>query len=103
MHVPASELPDIAQIRQWAEEKLPAHFRLLDVRCNYGTTVPSLLPEDWEVTIDYVSTLDASTMGSLTDIDAYHSWADPLIAKIRAEWPASCLRIGITERSTESE
>ena len=30
-------------------------------------------------------------------IEAYQAWAEPLIAKIREEWPASTLRILLHE------
>lgn len=98
MTVPPSELPNVEQIKVWALQNLPANYRLLDVRCEYGTDIPHVLPADWELRIEYANTSDSSTFGRFEDMKVYHSWADPLIAKIRADWPASTLRIGIPER-----
>lgn len=103
MNVPASEVPDVTKIRHWAEQNLPAYYRLLDVRCGYGTPLPTILPEDFEIIIEYTSGLDIFESGGMDAINAHHLWADPLMARIRAEWSPWSLRINFSERLMKHE
>lgn len=86
------------QIAAWACENLPSHYDLLDVRCEYGTGMPADFTKDFEIVIEYANHLDPAMAGSMDAIKAHHAWSDPLIAKIRAEWPAWAMPIAFLER-----
>lgn len=103
MPVPESEIPDMTQIRQWVVENMPDHYRLNDIKCWYGTDSPGLIPDDWEISIEYTSTMDESVSGMPSSIDAHEAWSEPLIAKIRSEWPAPTVRIAFKEHPQESK
>ena len=96
MKVPSSELPDTKKILSWARENLPEPYELMDVRCDYGNDgLP--MPKDFEVVIEYLDK-DPDLAGSLEGIDQYQNWSEPLIEKIRKEWPTDTLRIVFTSR-----
>jgi hypothetical protein len=96
MRVPRRELPDIESIRERAGWNLPTHFRLNDVRCEYGSMALPGVPDDFQIVIEYENLLEKTDPDG-NDIAAYHAWAEPLIARIREEWPASTLRILLHE------
>jgi hypothetical protein len=96
MRVPKQELPDVESIRERAGWNLPAHYRLKDVRCEYGSMSLPGVQDDFQIVIEYESLHDASSQGS-RDMEAHQAWAEPLIATIREEWPASTLRILLHE------
>ena len=102
LNVPKEELPNIQEIREWALENLPEHVVLKRIEVTYGTDLPNIVPDDFEVTIEYENRMDERLRGSTEDIAAHHAWADPLTAKIRAEWPPSTIRIGFVERLSGS-
>jgi hypothetical protein len=96
MRVPRQELPDIESIRERAGWNLPAHYRLNDVRCEYGSMALPGVPDDFQIVIEYENLLEEPDPSG-DAIEAYQAWAEPLIAKIREEWPASTLRILLHE------
>jgi hypothetical protein len=96
MRVPKQELPDIDSIRERAGWNLPAHCRLKDVRCEYGSMALPGVPDDFQVVIEYENLLERPDQGG-DAIEAYQAWAEPLVATIREEWPASTLRILLHE------
>jgi hypothetical protein len=100
--VPKEELPNMREIRGWALENLPKHIVLKRIEVTYGTDFPSMMPDDFEITIEYENRVDPRLRGSNEDIAAHHAWADPLTAKIRAKWPPSSIRIGFVERHSET-
>jgi hypothetical protein len=102
MRVPRKELPDIERIRYLASENLPKHYRLLDVRCDYGSGGTSVLPDDFEIIIEYENLNDPALAGSMAEISDHHAWADPLLAAIRAEWPPSTVRIALHEHAADA-
>ncbi len=97
MRVPKAELPDIDMIRERALWNLPIHYRLKSVRCEYGSLALPGVSDDFQVVIEYENLLEEPYQGSRDDTQAHQSWAEPLIAEIRSEWPASTLRILMLE------
>jgi hypothetical protein len=93
MPVPKEELPDTDVIARLARCQLPAHYQLLDVRCEISRDPPDIIPNEFEVVIEYVTKLDEIAQGSWDAIKAHQDWANPLIEQIRLEWPVSTLRI----------
>jgi hypothetical protein len=98
MVIPSSELPDIDQIAVWASENLPPHYELLDVRCDFGSDMPKIVPEEFEIVIEYVNKLDPVMAGSKDAIRAHHKWSELLLSRVRAEWPPFTIRIAFKER-----
>jgi len=99
MSTPQSELPDTQEIRRLAEVHLPHDYSILDVRCHYGCSdMPSAIPEDYEVTIEYTRTTPENLRGTLDDIASYQSWAHALTQDIRTEWPPESIRICFSEK-----
>ncbi|MGP0069909.1 MAG: hypothetical protein ACLQGP_40695 [Isosphaeraceae bacterium] len=96
MRVPKRELPDVESIRERAGWNLPAHYRLNDVRCEYGSMALPGVPDDFQIVIEYENLLEKPDP-DVDDIEAYEAWAEPLVAQIREEWPASTLRILLHE------
>ena len=96
MRVPKQELPDVESIRERAGCNLPAHYRLKDVRCEYGSMALPGVPDDFQIVIEYENLLDAPYQ-DVKDVAAHEAWADALVATIREEWPASTLRILLHE------
>lgn len=92
MRVPKQELPDIESIRDRAGWNLPPHYRLNDVRCEYGSMALPGVPDDFQLVIEYESLREEPGPGG-KDMESYHAWAEPLVAMIREEWPAPTLRI----------
>ena len=58
MRVPKRELPDIESIRERAGWNLPAHCRLKDVRCEYGSMALPGVPDDFQIVIEYENLLE---------------------------------------------
>lgn len=85
-------------IAAFAKEHLPAHYRLGTVRLDYGTSSPSL-PQSLEIRIEFQNLLDQDIQGTAQDIKAHQSWANPLIEKIRSQWPAEAIRISFAEKA----
>jgi hypothetical protein len=98
MQIPKDEIPDADEIRQLALTNLPSHYRLIDVRCSYGTEWPDVLPEDFEITIEYENHLDDVSKSSMREIETFQNWAHALAQDIRGDWPPESLRIGFQER-----
>lgn len=96
MRVPKQELPDTESIRERAGWNLPPHYRLKDVRCEYGSMALPGVPDDFQVVIEYENLLEEPYQGG-NNIEAHQAWAEPLVATIREEWPASTLRILLHE------
>lgn len=101
MSIPKDEIPNLEQIRELAAIGLPPHYRLLGVRCTYGSDWPEVLPEDFELVIEYENHLDSSLRGTSEEIDAYQRWAHALAQDIRGDWPAESLRITFQEREAQ--
>lgn len=102
MVIPSSELPDIEKIAVWASENLPPHYELLDVRCDFGSDMPKIVPEEFEIVIEYVNKLDPVMAGSKDAIRAHHKWAELLLSRVRAEWSPFTIRIAFKERAGNS-
>jgi hypothetical protein len=98
MTTPKDELPDVEQIRQLAQATIPPHIILRDVRCTYGSEFPSVIPEDYDITIEYEETPDAPPAGTNAAIEAFQAWSHPLIQDIRSQWPPESVRITFTSR-----
>ena len=64
MRVPEQELPDVQAIAEFARCNLPPHYRLKDVRCEYGPDTPHIIPKDFEIVIEYENQLDEQLQGS---------------------------------------
>jgi hypothetical protein len=60
------------------------------------------VPEDFQIVIEYENLLDEPYRGG-NDIAAHRAWADPLVATIREEWPASTLRILLHETVDDTD
>ncbi|KAB2937984.1 MAG: hypothetical protein F9K17_15880 [Phycisphaerae bacterium] len=103
MNIPKSELPDIDRIANLARRTLPEHYRLLDVRCDYGSGAWAKLPDDFEIVIEYENLHDPALAGSMDDIEMHQAWANLLLNTIRAEWPPSTVRIAFCEKLTASD
>lgn len=101
MSIPKDEIPNLEQIRELAAIALPPHYHLKEVRCSYGSDWPDLLPEDFELIIEYENHLDASLKGTAEEIEAYQRWAHALVQDIRGDWPAESLRINFQEREAQ--
>lgn len=100
MSAPKDELPDVEQIRQLALTNIPAHIVLRDVRCTYGSDFPQVLPEDYEITIEYEKTPDAPPAGTNAAIEACQAWSHTLLQDIRTQWPPETVRITFSCRTT---
>ncbi len=85
-------------IEKLARATLPAHYRLIGVRFDHGSASPSL-PRSLEIRIEFSNLLDEELQGTPEDIRAHQAWANPLIAKIRTQWPKEAIRISIAEKS----
>jgi len=96
------QFPNELEIRNWALENLPKHIVLKRIELTYGTDWPSLIQESVEITIEYENRIEPRLPGSHEDIDAYHAWKDPLVAKIRSKLPPESVRIGFKERYPDS-
>ncbi len=96
MRVPKQELPDVESIRERAGWNLPAHYRLIDVRCEYGSMALPGVPDDFQIVIEYENLLEKPYQGG-KEIEYHQAWAEPLVSRIREEWPASTLRILLHE------
>ena len=96
MRVPRQELPDIESIRDRAGWNLPDHYRLIDVRCEFGSLALPGVPDDFQIVIEYEN-LHEQTQSDGQQHLAYEAWAEPLIDSIREDWPASTLRILLHE------
>jgi hypothetical protein len=98
MRIPESEIPDMRKLAAWARENLPVHYDLVDIRCDYVSDMPAVIPEDFEIVIEYRDRLDPSQIGSPAAIEAHRAWSGPLTDRIRAEWPPSTIRIAFKGR-----
>jgi hypothetical protein len=99
MRVPKSECPDAEQIRLWAQENLPEHYRLISVRFEYGSDFLEANRKDFQIVIEYRDQLDPDGSGlGIEGIRTYHQWSRPLIDRIREQWPPRTLRIVMRKR-----
>ena len=57
--------------------------------------------DDFEIVIEYINKLDSVMSGTMEAITAHQEWADPLMIRIRDEWPPSTIRIAFKERELE--
>ena len=101
MRVPKDEIPNIEQIRELALVNLPSHYRLKSVTCTYGSDWPDLLPEDFELLIEYENLLDNSLQRTTAEIEAHQRWAHALVQDIRGDWPPESIRITFSEKEPE--
>lgn len=99
MKIPKAELPDMEEIKAWAQSRLPDHYELTDVRLQYDAGDERDMPEDFEIVFEYLNDLDAQMTGTVEAIQAHHDWADPIIDKIRAKWSAQTIRIKFESHS----
>jgi hypothetical protein len=99
MRVPKSELPDVGAVFEMARQTLPEHYVLLDVRCDFGSSWPEMMPTDFDLVIEYEDGLDDAASGSPEAIEAHQAWANPLIATIRRDWPAHTIRVSFVQKT----
>ncbi len=93
--LPKHDLPDENEIWQVALKYLPKDYVLKRVECTYGSGgFPAIVPEDFEVTIEYEDKTDKRFKGSDLNIEKYQNWAKKVEAHIRANWPPHTIRIG---------
>lgn len=96
--LPKHDLPNENEIRQVAIKYLPKDYVLKQVECTYGSGgFPTIMPEDFEVTIKYESRMDKRLRGTEIDIETFQNWAKKIEAKIRSEWPPETIRIGFVQ------
>jgi hypothetical protein len=103
MRVPKSEIPDVEQIRSWAQETLPERYTLREVRCVPGLEMRDAILEDFSVIIEYVDQTDEDLAGTAEEIQRYQEWSQPLIDKIRLDWPAPTVAIMFNQRAAVRE
>ncbi len=103
MKIPKHEIPNMEEIRELARVGLPSHYSLKSVGCSYGSDWPEILPDDFEIVIEYENHLEAALRGTNEEIDAYQRWAHALVQDIRGEWPPESIRIAFQERVAQDE
>ncbi len=92
------QLPDEELIRVWALEDLPEHYKLESVRLTFSGGLQGIVPDDFEITIEYVNHVDEVLRGTETDIKSHQDWASPLEKRIREKWGSKEWRIGFVEK-----
>ncbi|MGD0551533.1 MAG: hypothetical protein ABSB25_02655 [Sedimentisphaerales bacterium] len=92
--LPKHDLPDENKIRQVALEYLPKDYILKRVECTYGSGgFSAIVPDDFEVIIEYQNRTDERFRGTELDIEKYQNWAKKIEAYIRSKWPPETIRI----------
>ena len=80
-----------------AREHLPEHYQLVGVRFG-NSSFASGMPGALVISIEFRNLLDRDLHGTTEDIRAHQNWANPLIAKIRTQWPRDEITIAFHER-----
>lgn len=88
---------DTEAIAAIARDKMPAYYSLHAVRFDFDSSSPGL-PKSLEIRIEYTSVLAEELQGLPDDIAAFQAWSNPLIEKIRSQWPKEAIRISFSER-----
>ena len=87
MRLPSKNFPTSNPSGIRANWNLPSHYRLKDVRCEYGSMALPGVPDDFQIVIEYESLPEEPEPGR-REVESYQAWAEPLVAMIREEWPA---------------
>lgn len=80
-----------------ARERLPQHYQLVGVRFGDSSSA-SGLSGALVITIEFRNLLDRALYGTSEDVRAHQKWANPLIAKIRTQWPRDEITVAFYER-----
>jgi hypothetical protein len=85
-----------------AQENLPERYRLISVRCTYGSEAPEVIPKDVQIVIEYPDLLDDGYLG-MEETLAEEEWSGPLIDRIRLQWPIPTVGIEFRQRAVPLE
>ena len=95
MSEPSDPFLDTATIEELARAHIPSPYRLIKVRLDHDRHVGGLV-----IRIEYNAPADESDLLTTDDVQRYQAWTQPLIAKIRDQWPRD---VAISFHQTISE
>jgi len=85
-------------IEKLARESIPANYELLGVHFETPAAAPSALPGSMVIRIEFRNNVPEDLQDTSEDIRAFQGWANPLIAKIRTQWPREGIAISFHEK-----